>query len=137
MVIETRSPEETQEFAERLAANLTGTVCIALSGDLGAGKTTLVRGLVAGWGGDVNQVSSPTYVLLNCYQTPRGPVYHLDAYRVTGPEDFDAIGFEELLESPGMVILEWPERVQSLLPSQTIKISIKPSDLNVRLLTIA
>src|SRR5205807_916546 len=104
------SPEQTQAIAAEFAKSLRGGECIALHGELGAGKTQFVRGLVHGLGGDVRSVSSPTYVLLNVYDTGRPIVYHLDAYRVGGADDFDAIGFSELLEQEGVVVVEWPTR---------------------------
>ena len=111
-----KSVGETESIAAELARTLTGGDVIALYGDLGAGKTQFTRGLVLGLGGDGHDVSSPTFVLLNVYDTSRLKVFHLDAYRVTGPDDFDAIGFSELLEQEGVVVVEWPARVEDLLP---------------------
>jgi tRNA threonylcarbamoyladenosine biosynthesis protein TsaE len=113
-----RSVRQTELIAEDLARSLAGGEVIALYGDLGAGKTQFTRGIVRGLGGDPHQVSSPTFVLLNVYSTARMQVFHLDAYRVHGPDDFDAIGFPELLEEHGVVIIEWPARVEALLPAQ-------------------
>src|SRR5688572_25263040 len=93
-----RSVAETESIAADLASTLKGGECLALEGELGAGKTQFVRGLVRALGGNARAVSSPTFVLLNLYETPRFAVYHLDAYRVHGEEDFAAIGFAELLE---------------------------------------
>jgi tRNA threonylcarbamoyladenosine biosynthesis protein TsaE len=118
------SPERTQEIAAEFATKLRGGDCIALDGELGAGKTQLVRGLVGALGGDVSQVSSPTFVLLNIYSTPRLTIYHLDAYRVGGADDLEAIGFSELLDQGGIVIVEWAERVRALLPDHCIRIQI-------------
>jgi tRNA threonylcarbamoyladenosine biosynthesis protein TsaE len=118
------SPGQTEEIAASLARDLSGGECIALSGDLGAGKTCFVRGLVAGLGGEPRGVSSPTFVLLNIYSTPRLTVFHLDAYRIHGAEDFEAIGFPELLEQGGLVVVEWPDRVRDLLPHPRIDIAI-------------
>ena len=120
------SPGQTQAIAAELAATLAGGECIALHGDLGAGKTQFVRGLVGGLGGDVRSVSSPTYVLLNVYKTGRLPVYHLDAYRVAGADDFESIGFPELLEQGGVVVVEWAGRIADLLPANHIAIEIEP-----------
>lgn len=120
----THSVAETEDVAARLAPTLRPGSCIALHGDLGAGKTQFVRGLVKGLGGSGRAVSSPTFVLLNVYPTPTLTVYHLDAYRVTGPEDFEAIGFGELLEQEGLVVVEWPERITPLLPPATLHIRI-------------
>jgi tRNA threonylcarbamoyl adenosine modification protein YjeE len=80
--------------------------------------------LVRGLGGDPHQVSSPTFVLLNVYETPRMRVFHLDAYRVHGAEDFEAIGFSELLDQGGVVVVEWPTRVQELLPRAGKRIDV-------------
>src|SRR3954453_1149939 len=110
-VLLSHSVAETEAIAADLAAGLGAGACLALHGELGAGKTQFVRGLVRGLGGQPRAVSSPTFVLLNVYEAPsaRLSVYHLDAYRVSGPEDFEAIGFPELLEQGGVVVVEWPE----------------------------
>jgi len=118
------SPAQTQSIAAEFAQTLRGGECLALEGDLGAGKTQFVRGLVAGLGGDVRAVSSPTYVLLNVYNTGRLTVYHLDAYRVSGAEDFEAIGFSELLEQGGVVVVEWASRAKELLPADHAAVRI-------------
>jgi len=120
----TNSPLRTQELASKFAMRLSGGECIALHGDLGAGKTQFVRGLVRGLGGNERAVSSPTFVLLNVYQTPRFAVYHLDAYRVGGADEFEAIGFAELLEQGGVVVVEWADRVAELLPPNAIHIRL-------------
>jgi tRNA threonylcarbamoyladenosine biosynthesis protein TsaE len=113
-----QSVRETESIAAEVARTLTGGEVIALYGDLGAGKTQFTRGLVKALGGDGHAVSSPTFVLLNVYDTPRGlKVFHLDAYRVHGAEDFEAIGFAELLEQGGVIVVEWPSRVEALLPA--------------------
>ncbi|HZK79780.1 MAG TPA: tRNA (adenosine(37)-N6)-threonylcarbamoyltransferase complex ATPase subunit type 1 TsaE, partial [Humisphaera sp.] len=98
MIHLSHSAEQTQAIAAEFATSLHGGECLALHGDLGAGKTQFVRGLLRGLGGDVRSVSSPTYMLLNVYDTGRLTVYHLDAYRVAGADDFEAIGFSELLD---------------------------------------
>jgi tRNA threonylcarbamoyladenosine biosynthesis protein TsaE len=103
-----------------------------LEGDLGAGKTQFARGLLAGLGGDPRTVSSPTFVLLNVYDTGRLTVFHLDAYRVTGGDDFDAIGFPELLEQGGVVVVEWASRVTDLLPAGTIHVHLTTQNENDR-----
>src|SRR5437763_10940658 len=107
MTYDSHSVARTEAIAADLAKQLRGGECIALYGDLGAGKTQFVRGLVRGLGGAARSVSSPTFVLLNVYDTGRLPVYHLDAYRAHGPDDFETIGFTELLEQDGVVVVEW------------------------------
>jgi tRNA threonylcarbamoyladenosine biosynthesis protein TsaE len=134
--VRTTTPAETEALAADFAMRLRGGECIALHGDLGAGKTRFVRGLVSGLGGDANSVSSPTYMLLNVYDSGRLVVYHLDAYRVNGSDDFESIGFSELLEQGGVVVVEWAERVTDLLPKQTIHIRIRAIDDRTRQIDI-
>jgi tRNA threonylcarbamoyladenosine biosynthesis protein TsaE len=131
-----QSVADTERIAGQIARSLKGGECIALEGDLGAGKTQFVRGLLAGLGGDPRTVSSPTFVLLNIYDTGRIPVFHLDAYRVAGSEDFDAIGFGELLEQGGAVVVEWASRVTDLLPGSTIQVRLSVVDENTRRIEI-
>jgi len=133
---ESRSVDETESIAAELAQSLQGGECIALHGELGAGKTQFVRGLVRGLGGAEHSVSSPTFVLLNVYDSGRVVVYHLDAYRVHGPEDFDAIGFGELLEQGGVVVVEWAERVKELLPPRSIAVRTTPLGGDLRSIEI-
>jgi tRNA threonylcarbamoyladenosine biosynthesis protein TsaE len=133
---ETRSVTETETVAAELARTLGPGSAIALHGNLGAGKTQFVRGLLVGLGGNPRTVSSPTYVLLNIYDTGRLPVFHLDAYRVNGPEDFEAIGFTELLEQGGVVVVEWADRITELLPLGTLHVRIEPLDETTRRISI-
>ncbi len=120
------SVAQTEAIAAGLAETLRGGACLALHGNLGAGKTQFVRGLVRGLGGNPRAVSSPTFVLLNVYEGGRLAVFHLDAYRVHGPEDFESIGFSELLEQGGVVVVEWAGRVSDLLPPDRIDVRIEP-----------
>jgi tRNA threonylcarbamoyladenosine biosynthesis protein TsaE len=131
-----KSVEQTEAIAAEFAVTLRGGECIALDGDLGAGKTQFVRGLVRGLGGNPRTVSSPTFVLLNIYDTARLNVFHLDAYRVGGADDFESIGFSELLEQRGVVVVEWAKRVTSLLPSEVIHVTITTTDQSHREIVI-
>jgi tRNA threonylcarbamoyladenosine biosynthesis protein TsaE len=133
---DSHSVDQTEQIAANLALNLRPGDCIALNGDLGAGKTQFVRGLVRAYGGHERAVSSPTFVLLNVYPTPRGPVFHLDAYRISGPADLEALGFEELLQQQGLVVVEWASRVQSLLPPAPLHITLTPTSSNSRRIEI-
>jgi tRNA threonylcarbamoyladenosine biosynthesis protein TsaE len=130
------SVHDTEAVAAELARSLRGGECVALYGDLGAGKTQFVRGVVRGLGADPHSVSSPTFVLLNVYESGRLKVFHLDAYRVRGPGDFEDIGFAELLEQRGVVVVEWAERVEELLPVRRINVRIDPTGKNSRLIGI-
>jgi len=122
------SVAQTEAIAAALADTLRGGECLALHGDLGAGKTQFVRGLVAGLGGNARSVSSPTFVLLNIYESGRLKVFHLDAYRVSGADDFESIGFTELLDQRGVVVVEWADRVTALLPPDVIHVTIRTTD---------
>lgn len=133
---ESRSVEDTERIAAELARAMRGGECVALFGDLGAGKTQFVRGLVRELGANAHAVSSPTFVLLNVYDSGRLKVYHLDAYRVHGSEDFESIGFRELLEQGGVVVVEWAERVAAMLPASAIKVRIEATSETTRRVTI-
>ena len=132
------SVEETEAAAAEFARALRGGECVALEGNLGAGKTQFVRGLVRGLGGNPRAVSSPTFVLLNVYDTPpiRLAVYHLDAYRIGGADDFESIGFTELLGQGGVVVVEWAQRVRSLLPPESIHVRIEATGPSSRQIEI-
>ena len=136
MVYTSDSVSRTESIAAELARTLGPGSCVALHGELGAGKTQFVRGLVRGLGGPERAVSSPTFVLLNVYPGGRLTVYHLDAYRVTGPGDFEAIGFLELLEQGGVVVVEWPQRVAGLIPPNHVSVRIDVIDESTRRITI-
>ena len=131
------SVADTEAVAGELARALRPGSVIALEGDLGAGKTQFVRGLVKALGGAGEQVSSPTYVLLHVYDAPAMKVYHLDAYRVHGADDFEQIGFDELLEQGGVVVVEWASRVKALLPSDTVRVTITHQSPTERAITIS
>jgi tRNA threonylcarbamoyladenosine biosynthesis protein TsaE len=106
---------------------------VALTGDLGAGKTTLARAVIAalGWGGEV---PSPTYTLVQSYDPPdvRVPVWHIDLYRLGSPADADALG---LFETEAALLVEWPERLGARLPPETLRLAISGSGDGPRVLT--
>jgi thiamine-monophosphate kinase len=137
LTFESGGPEATMKFAADFSATLRAGDCVALHGNMGAGKTQFVRGLVDGLGGPVRRVSSPTFVLLNVYDGGRLTVFHLDAYRATGSQDFEAIGFSELLDQGGVVAVEWAERIAALLPPSHIEIELTPLGMSERLIRVA
>ena len=120
---ETDAPEATLALGARLAAALRPGDVLALYGDLGAGKTHLVKGLAAGLGLDPDEVASPTFVLVHEYPTDP-PLFHFDAYRMERPEDFTRIGFEEYAAGDGVCVVEWPERIEPLLPPGTLRLRL-------------
>lgn len=106
----THSSEETIDRGRELGAQLVAPVLVLLSGDLGAGKTTLTKGIVTGLGAaDVEQVTSPTFTLIHKYGRD-ARVYHVDLYRIDGPQDLDTLGLEDLFAEPAVVIVEWAEK---------------------------
>lgn len=122
----TRGPEETQAIAALLApAMVTGDV-IALEGDLGAGKTTFVRGLAEAIGIEPNRVSSPTFILVQEYESDDvRTLVHVDAYRISDESELDAIGWDEMLEQrDAVVVIEWPERVSARLPREMMVVRL-------------
>jgi tRNA threonylcarbamoyladenosine biosynthesis protein TsaE len=113
----TRSPEETIELGRRLARELVPPVVVLLIGDLGAGKTTLAKGLVAGLGVAAEEdVTSPTFTLVHEYGPGQGNaprVYHVDLYRIESSRDLGTLGLEELVAERAVVIVEWGEKLGS------------------------
>ena len=136
LTVETTTVAATEAVAADLARSLRPGEVVALEGDLGAGKTQFVRGLLRGLGGDPRLVSSPTYVLLNVYPGGRLTLYHLDAYRTAGADDLAGIGFDELLDAGGVVAVEWPSRVAELLPVQRYAVTLTDIGGGRRTITI-
>ena len=108
------SPEETAALATRLAHALPTDTILALQGDLGVGKTTLVKGLALAWGID-DPVKSPTYNLVSIYDGTRQLV-HVDAYRLETPDALEGLMLDEFVRSPFALVIEWPERIADWLP---------------------
>ena len=95
-----------------------------LSGELGTGKTTLARAICRGYG--VNEdVTSPTFAIVHEYAAPRSPVFHIDLYRLKGPADLAALGWDEIMSSESLVLVEWPERAGAALPADHLPISLQ------------
>lgn len=121
----TSSPEATEALGRALAARLRPGDVVALHGDLGAGKTALVRGIAAGLGADPAGVSSPTFTIAHAYATPGLTVHHLDLYRLGSPEAFREIGGDDYLDPSGAVTLvEWPERAAGLFSPDTLHLRL-------------
>lgn len=110
-------------FGRRIAAYLRPPCTIYLQGDLGTGKTTLTRGLLRGLG-HRGTVRSPTYTLLEPYELESMRLYHLDLYRLGDPEELEYLGLRDLLDADSVLIVEWPERGQGILPSPDLSIRI-------------
>jgi len=113
------SVDETIALGARLAETLSPGDVLALDGDLGTGKTHLVKGVAKGFGLDPREVRSPTFTIVQVHEGGRLPLYHFDAYRVSSPDEFVDLGFEEYVFGEGVTVVEWAQRVASLLPEHT------------------
>ena len=122
-----QSIEETWRVAAEVAEQLTPGMVLALTGDLGAGKTTFMQGIAFALG-IKRPITSPTFTLCQEYQTPKFKLVHMDLYRLNGPDDLLTIGFPEHLESGAVVAVEWPERGGDLIPPDALHITLTLSD---------
>lgn len=114
-----RSPEQTRRLGMRLGTLLQPGDLVCLQGELGAGKTTLVQGVAQGWGA-LDAVSSPTFVLVNAYRRPdSGQLFHFDAYRIDSLSEAEELDMDNLL-AQGPLVVEWPERVEPILPAERL-----------------
>ena len=121
----TRSPEETIQLGRRISKLLVPGDVIALIGELGTGKTCLTKGIAKGLGVPPDQfVRSASFVIVNRYDG-KYPIWHIDAYRLGGPLDFVALGYEELIDSGCIAVIEWAERAGDLLPARAICIDLE------------
>jgi len=123
-VLVSNSPAETRRIAQNLASTLRGGETIAFYGDLGQGKTCFVTGLAEGLG-FTGEVSSPTFAIINEYIGGRLNLYHFDMYRINGWDDLYSTGYFDYMESGGVLAIEWSENIESALPENTIRITIK------------
>jgi tRNA threonylcarbamoyladenosine biosynthesis protein TsaE len=119
------SPEQTVRFGVRLGELLKRGDVVCLAGDLGSGKTTLTQGIARGWG-SLDQVTSPSFILINEYRrADHQRLFHLDAFRMSGAQEADLLGFEELLDGEGCMVIEWPERIEELIPEDRLWVSLR------------
>lgn len=116
--------EATEKFGENLAHTLLPGMIIFLRGDLGAGKTTLVRGILRGLGYE-GRVKSPTYTLVEPYQVKQQQIFHFDLYRLNDPQELIYIGIEDYCRKDAICIIEWPEKAFALLPVPSLVIEIQ------------
>ena len=126
---------ELGDWGERFGRAARPPLVVTLRGELGSGKTTLVRAICRGYGVP-DEVTSPTFTLVHEYRGARSPVYHLDLYRLKGPDDLANIGWDDIMSSEALVLIEWPERAAGLLPPDHVPILLQhlPGDGERRLL---
>ena len=136
VIARSQSPEQTEAFAKAFAEKLPPNAVVALYGDLGAGKTTFVRGLITGLQGQSSQeVCSPTFSLLNIYSS-QPLLYHFDLYRIPHAQEFVAAGFDEYFNAGGICCIEWAEKIAPLLPERTISVTLRYLSENDRELVL-
>ncbi|MGN1300326.1 MAG: tRNA (adenosine(37)-N6)-threonylcarbamoyltransferase complex ATPase subunit type 1 TsaE [Clostridia bacterium] len=124
-----RSEEDTISFADEFASKLNSNSIIILSGDLGSGKTKFTEGILKHFGLE-NEISSPTFTIVNEYDANNQKIYHFDLYRLSDIDEFYAIGGEEYLQN-GICIFEWGEMIEDILPNSYIKITFSRDSENV------
>jgi tRNA threonylcarbamoyladenosine biosynthesis protein TsaE len=134
-VLKTQSPEETVALGRRLGERLEPGHVLALIGPLGAGKTQLTKGLAEGVGA-AERVTSPTFKLVNEYRG-RIRLYHIDAYRLRGPDDLAALGSDEWFDGDGAAVVEWADRVAAALPPAHLRVHIDITGPASRRMTFA
>ena len=127
--------DELRDWGRRFGRAAHAPLLVSITGALGAGKTTLVQAICAGYG-VTDDVTSPTFALVHEYQSPRSPVHHLDLYRLDRPDQLDALGWDEIVSGAGLVLIEWPERAGARVPAGHATLSLQhlPDDPDRRLL---
>lgn len=116
--------QELIDWGTRVGRQISPPLVITLDGDLGAGKTTLAQAICAGYG-VVDDVTSPTFSIVHVYAAPKSTVYHVDLYRLTGPHELQNIGWDDLVQSDALLLIEWPDRAGDLLPSDHLPIQLR------------
>jgi tRNA threonylcarbamoyladenosine biosynthesis protein TsaE len=135
--ITTNSAEETIAFGRTLAELLAPPKLVLLRGDLGAGKTTLVKGIAAGFEAAAEEdVTSPTFTLVHEYRGPRANLYHIDLYRVDTPRELETLGLDDLRSERSVLLIEWGEKFARLQRERDMEISLEPDGENRRQIRI-
>jgi tRNA threonylcarbamoyl adenosine modification protein YjeE len=114
---------ELRHWGEELGRAASAPLLITLAGELGVGKTTLAQSICAGFG-VTEEITSPTYALVQQYAASRAPVYHIDLYRLDSPEQLTNLGWDEIVSSRSLVLVEWPERAGARLPGDHLPIDL-------------
>src|SRR6202051_85926 len=133
----THSPEETIALGRTLAGMLTPPKLVLWRGDLGAGKTTLVKGIAAGFGAaEEDDVTSPTFTLVHEYRGPRANLYHIDLYRLDTPRELETLGLDDLRSDNSILLIEWGEKFPRLQRERDVEISLERNGENGRRIEI-
>ncbi|EWY40371.1 ATPase or kinase [Skermanella stibiiresistens SB22] len=123
LTIDLQDEAATADLASRLGRLLRAGDMVALRGDLGAGKTSLARALIQSLGDADEEVPSPTFTLVQTYETPAGPVWHFDLYRLGGPDEVIELGWDDA-RTDGIAVVEWPDRLGTLMPDERLDITL-------------
>jgi tRNA threonylcarbamoyladenosine biosynthesis protein TsaE len=124
ITIETNSPQETFEVGRKIGESAKSGDILTLNGDLGVGKTVFTQGVAAGLGID-EHVNSPTFTIVQVYETGRLPFYHFDVYRIGDIEEMDEIGYEDYFYGQGLCIIEWAKLIEELIPPNARQVTIE------------
>ena len=135
-VIETHSAEETRALGRKMAEEFQAGTVVLLRGELGAGKSELARGIAQGLG-VTETVTSPSFTILNVYESGRLPLYHFDWYRLESAEELYELGMEEYLGGDGVALVEWPEKCEDAVPEGCITIRLNEIGENGRKIEIS
>ncbi len=124
MIYETNAAEETFAVGKKLGEAAKAGDVLALHGDLGVGKTVFTKGFAKGLG-ITEPVNSPTFTILQIYNEGRLPLYHFDVYRIEEPEEMEEVGFDDYIYGDGVSMIEWPERIEEILPAGRMDVTIE------------
>ncbi len=134
--LKTGSAAETARFGRHLADRLLAGDIVCFYGDLGSGKTTMIKGIADGLKVNPESVHSPTFTLLQVYEQGRLPLYHFDLYRIERPEELGDIGYDEFLFGQGVAVVEWSEKFGPLLPAERLEIHLTHQGEEARAITM-
>ena len=133
----TNSPQETIALGKELAASLAPPKLVLLRGDLGAGKTTLVKGIAEGFeAASQNDVTSPTFTLIHEYRGPSAILYHIDLYRVDTQRELETLGLDDLMDERSVLLIEWGDKFERFESERDVEISLDRVSENERLIKL-
>lgn len=124
MIIETRTPEETFELGKKIGEKALPGQVYTLTGDLGVGKTVFTQGVAAGLG-ITDAISSPTFTIIQVYESGRLPFYHFDVYRIGDIEEMEEIGYDDYFFGEGICLIEWANLIEEILPEKLLRVTIE------------
>jgi len=133
----TNSPEETIALGRKLASGFKPPRLVLLRGDLGAGKTTLVKGIAEGFGAASQEaVTSPTFTLIHEYRSPKLSVFHIDLYRVDTPRELETLGLDDLYDENSVLLIEWGEKFERFVKERDVEIALERTGDSSRRITV-